>query len=164
MNNAINWARRFDPNRVKVNLNNRYMSNGKINKVVILYMNNKANAKIILPNNRTKPAEFGSGFTNNKYAGEGYGRLLRAMATKVAQKAKYKKVLHLGHKMNNKRPHSKVANSTYIMRKVLGYRPNKHYKNWSLFEFNKNSMNKVNGVLRKWKTSATLPKPSSKRG
>jgi hypothetical protein len=127
-------------------------------------MNNKANAKIILPNNRTKPAEFGSGFTNNKYAGEGYGRLLRAMATKVAQKAKYKKVLHLGHKINNKRPHSKVANSTYIMRKVLGYRPNKHYKNWSLFEFNKNSMNKVNGVLRKWKTSATLPKPSSKRG
>lgn len=156
MNNAINWARRFDPNRIKVNTNTLPRSNGKTNHVVILYMNNNTHAQIILPNNRTKAASFGSGHTRSNLRGKGYGRVLRALATKVAQKAKYKKVLHLSH--------SNVGKSKRIMRELLGYRQNGPYTNWSLFEFNKNSMNKINGILTNWKNpNATLPKPSSKR-
>jgi len=155
MNNAINWARRFDPNRIKVNVNTLPRSNGKTNHVVILYTNN-ANVQIILPNNRTKPASFGSGKTHPNYMGRGYGRLLRALATKVAQKAKYKKVLHLGHKMNNKRPNSKVANSSYIMREVLGYRKIHETPSWSVFKFNNNSTNKINGILTKWREQHRL--------
>lgn len=148
MNNAVNWARKFDPNRIKVNTNTLHRSNGTTNHVVILYMNDDTYAQIVLPSNRTKPASFESGHTRSNSRGKGYGRLLRALATKVAQKAKYKKVLHLGH--------STVGNSKYIMREILGYRPKKHYKNWSVFSFQKNSTNKINGVLTNWQKQHRL--------
>lgn len=149
-NTAVNWVSKYDPTRVKVERNN--------NKAYLSIVNNGknvANLEIHFPKNRTKPVEY-SGETYPNYTGRGYGALIRALATKMAQIANYKKVSHHGQNINNKSKkrgglYANIATSTYIVRHVLGYRKNEDYKHWSWFEFDKNSMNKINGLLRKWK-------------
>ena len=165
-NTAVNWVNTYDPMRVRVERPNK--NNTKVHLYIVNNGKNVAHLEVNLPNNRTNSVEY-SGGTHPNYRGRGYGAVIRALATKMAQIANYKKVSHFGQNINNKSkkrggPNAGLASSTYIVRKVLGYRQNGPYKHWSLFEFNKNSMNKVNGLLRNWKkTSATLPKPSSKR-
>lgn len=152
-NTAVNWVNMYDPMRVRVNRPNK--NNTKVHLYIVNNGKNVAHLEVNLPNNRTKPVEY-SGGTHPNYTGRGYGAVIRALATKMAQLANYKKVSHFGQNVNNKSkkrggPHANLATSTYIVRNVLGYRPNGPYKHWSVFEFNKNSMNKVNGLLRNWK-------------
>jgi len=149
-NNAVNWVNTYDVRRIRVERPNK--NNTKVYLYIVNNGKNVAHLEVNLPNNRTKPVEY-SGGTHPSYRRRGYGAVLRALATKMAQLANYKKVSHFGQNINNiskKRggPYAGLASSTFIVRKVLGYRPNGPYKHWSLFEFNKNSMNKVNGVLR----------------
>lgn len=149
------YLRNTDPSTIKVNVSGEYDENLNQNtkKFKLTYLINDKNAgnatiKVLVKNG---DVYFAGGRTNKDFRGRGVGTALRALLTKAALKAGYKKIMHTGVNMEHRskfRPvgNKNIATSTWIVTKELGFTPTP--EGYSVFTKNHNQ-SKINNVLRR---------------
>jgi hypothetical protein len=164
-NTVLKFLEGYNPNLITVNkytpgLEGGYYlqikRNGNLISKLSFNINRTYNGLVLKIKNGNTPDE--------KYRGQGYGTLLRALATKAGQIAGAKYGTHYGINVGGrsvkrleKRPNAKpMPTSTGIMVDRLGWRPTTGpivNTNWrsmeSEFNYTKNNMAKVNRYLEK---------------